>query len=818
MSRRAAAERDRIDATAYREVGPLLKSGLDLLDEGFAIFDQDLVLVARSAPFCTLCGFPDDLCRPGVTLETLLRHDAMRGGHRPCDGEERIATRVREVARLELRRFERDMPEGRVLLIRYDPISDGGLLMTCRDVTDARQAERALEAREARHAGVEAAFRESEGRLELALEVVGQGVYDWDITSNTIYYSPYFQNVLGLKKEQLQTTEDWIERIHPDDLPGFLKAHAEHFKGVTDRFELEYRYRGNDGGLRWMRHHALARRDENGRAYRMVGWADDITEEKNLANALERTQGQLNDAIEIISEGFVLFDADDRLVLCNGTYRRYFFDAAGEEVARLVVPGASYEAILRASFERGMFPDVTLDIESYVELRRTQRDCPGGPVEFHLSSGIWLQSAERRTQDGGVVSVYTDITEVKQRERRLGKLVDELGTTRDAALEARVQLIEAIEAISEGFVVFDGADRLVLCNSNYVRFFVDAAGEEVGWLVVPSADRETIMRAAFERGMFPGRWGSAEEFLAWWRDIPLNTAEVRLSSGVWVKINEMLSHDGSIVGVYTDITELKRHEAELAELVDHLTVARDQAMTATKIKSQFLANMSHELRTPLNAVIGITEMLEEDARDDGLDDYLEPLERISRAGKHLLHLINDVLDLSKVEAGRIELHLEDIDIAVLVGDLAPTIQPLAERNRNRLTVHCQSGIGAMRADLTRTRQIVLNLLSNACKFTEVGVVSLTVVRRTIDANEWIQFAVADTGIGVSLEQQSKLFQEFAQADSSTTREYGGTGLGLAISRRLCRMMGGDIEVTSQPGAGSTFTARFPATPDTAARE
>ena len=209
----------------------------------------------------------------------------------------------------------------------------------------------------------------------------------------------------------------------------------------------------------------------------------------------------------------------------------------------------------------------------------------------------------------------------------------------------------------------------------------------------------------------------------------MNAVEVRFSSGVWVKIEEQLSPDASVVGVYTDITEVKRREAELADLVDHLTVARDQAMEATRAKSQFLANMSHELRTPLNAVIGITEMLEEDVRDDALDDYIEPLARISGAGKHLLHLINEVLDLSKVEAGRMELHLEDIDVAWLIDMLATTAQPLADKNGNRLTIHCPGDCGAIHADLMRVRQIMLNLLSNACKFTESGEVTLTVARQ-----------------------------------------------------------------------------------------
>ncbi len=236
-------------------------------------------------------------------------------------------------------------------------------------------------------------------------------------------------------------------------------------------------------------------------------------------------------------------------------------------------------------------------------------------------------------------------------------------------------------------------------------------------------------------------------------------------------------------------------------------------MQATRTKSQFLANMSHELRTPLNAVIGITEMLEEDARDDGLEDYLEPLQRITRAGKHLLHLINEVLDLAKIEAGRIEFHLEQIEIRPLIDELANTAQPLADANSNRLVVDCKSDIGQMRADLTRVRQIVLNLLSNACKFTKKGEITLTVAREETDQRSWIVFTVRDTGIGITAEQMARLFQEFAQADASTTRKYGGTGLGLAITQRLCQLMGGDITVESEPDVGSTFRARLPATMD-----
>jgi signal transduction histidine kinase/DNA-binding response OmpR family regulator len=230
---------------------------------------------------------------------------------------------------------------------------------------------------------------------------------------------------------------------------------------------------------------------------------------------------------------------------------------------------------------------------------------------------------------------------------------------------------------------------------------------------------------------------------------------------------------------------------------------------ASQHKSQFLANMSHELRTPMNAIINVTEMLLEDARDLGQDESVDPLERILRAARHLLALINDILDLSKIEAGKMELHLETFSVGTLVDDVATTLRPLAEKNGNRLVVVCPEGIGSIHADATRLRQALLNLASNASKFTEGGAVTITAERSVKPDGEWLTLSVSDTGIGMTPEQMGRLFQDFTQADASTTRKYGGTGLGLAISRRFCRMMGGDITVDSTPGQGSVFTIRLP---------
>ncbi|NJR62022.1 MAG: response regulator [Cyanobacteria bacterium CRU_2_1] len=262
--------------------------------------------------------------------------------------------------------------------------------------------------------------------------------------------------------------------------------------------------------------------------------------------------------------------------------------------------------------------------------------------------------------------------------------------------------------------------------------------------------------------------------------------------------------------------KVEQRTAELAHAVEAAEAARAIAEDANKTKSQFLANMSHELRTPLNAIIGYSEMLREESDDRGYQGFSNDLQTIYREAKHLLGLINDILDLSKIEAGKVELYLEPIEVATLIEDISVTIQPLLERNHNTLKVQLPESPGDIKADRTRVRQILLNLLSNACKFTEQGTILLTVQRNESDrmkanhqASPVIQFQVSDTGIGMTPEQLGRLFQAFSQADASTTRKYGGTGLGLTISRRLCQMMGGDILVQSEYGKGTTFTVTLP---------
>lgn len=394
--------------------------------------------------------------------------------------------------------------------------------------------------------------------------------------------------------------------------------------------------------------------------------------------------------------------------------------------------------------------------------------------------------------------IGTQLGSVAQRKRAEAAL--KLSNAR--AAQAHGRLIDAIETISEGFALFDANDALVLCNRKY-RELLHPGIEET---VVPGTKFETILRHAVAAGLIHDAVGREDAWLqarlAEHRD-PVGPRLQQRGSDFWVQVAERTTQEGGRVAVFTDVTELKKGEEELAK-------ARDEAIKANNAKSDFLASMSHELRTPLNAIIGYSELLLDEAEEEGQEGYVPDLKKIQAAGKHLLALINDVLDLSKIEAGKIDLYFETFDVRRMIDEIASTITPLAEKNRNRLVAHCADDIGDMHSDLTKIRQSLFNLLSNACKFTQAGTVTLEAARVAGDGGDEIRFTVSDEGIGMTPEQVDKVFEAFTQAESSTTRNYGGTGLGLAITKNFCQLLDGDITVMSEPGKGSSFVIRLPA--------
>lgn len=486
-----------------------------------------------------------------------------------------------------------------------------------------------------------------------------------------------------------------------------------------------------------------------------------------------------------MSQGVALFDRDGKLLAWNRQMRDLLNlpeDLLNEHTTQRQIiefltrrgdfgPG-DYEKVLRSRLAR-------ID-EPYFG----QRTLPDGRV---------LEIETNPVPGGGFVSMYTDITRRVEAQKEIEV--------------ARNRLSDAIQSISDGFALWDSEDRLITFNDR-CREFLKLATPIVLGMKFEAFLQEVAKRRA--RDTSPDE--DTEAWVA--RQLALHRSgrsdeELQLEDGTWLRIGSRRTQDDGVVTTLADISALKHRELELADLVARLEVARDQADEASRTKSAFLANMSHELRTPLNAIIGYSEILKEEARDQELDELLPDIERIEAAGRHLLGIINDILDLSKIEAGRMDVYLETFDLAALVREIKAIIRPLVAKNNNKLEVGCPDDIGKFRSDLTKVKQSLLNLLSNSAKFTKDGKITLKIWRTVWPSGSVVSFQVSDTGIGMAPEQMSKLFQTFTQADTTTTKRFGGTGLGLAITKHFCVMLGGDVTVESTLGEGSTFTMTLP---------
>ena len=519
-----------------------------------------------------------------------------------------------------------------------------------------------------------------------------------------------------------------------------------------------------------MHHRPRARRNAHGHALSAPAAAPQVEEIETYAR----------DIVETVREPLLMLDTSLRVRSANRAFYHTFGVTCEETENRLIyelgngqwdIPALRtlLDEVMRTS---SVFNDFELEhafpvIGRRVMLLNARKLRPGSHAEL-------------------LVLAIEDVTERRRAEAKLKEI------------ETYAQ--DIVDTVRKPLLILDSGLRVRSANRAFYETFAVTAAEtedrpiyELGngqWNV-PAL--RTLLEEIIPRSSIFNDFELAHDFPAIGRRVMLLNAR-KLKAG---------DHGELLLLALEDVTERRRAEEEVLN-------AREAAETANRTKSLFLANMSHELRTPLNAILGYSEMLHEEAVERELAEFASDLDKIGTAGKHLLALINDILDLSKIEAGKMELFLESFDMAELIGEVVSTIQPMLRTNGNTLNVRLAPGLGVMHADQMKVRQGLFNLLSNADKFTQRGTVTVDARRERMDGREWIVFQVADTGIGMDAEQIVKLFQDFTQADASTTRRFGGTGLGLALTRRFCQMMGGDVTVRSVAGAGSVFTIKLPA--------
>ena len=534
---------------------------------------------------------------------------------------------------------------------------------------------------------------------------------------------------------------------------------------------------------------------EQGEAIGIASLAKDITEQKRSEEELRTLSKVFMEAADPI----LIEDLDGRVIEMNQEAERSYGWSRERLIGKpilVIVPVDRHEQA-RELLERCKAGEVVRNVEG---LRQSK---------FGEVRSVLLTLSLLRDDDGeptGIASIAKDITEQKQAEKQL-------------------------RAMSKVFM--ESADPILIEDlEGVVTQMNDEAERAYGW------SREELVGKPIRTLVPESRHDQAFELLALCRagEDVRNVEGVRCTKAgqeipVLLTLSMLRDDENVAVGIASlakDITAQKAVEKELRDYRDHLEeivaqrtaeleIVNDQlaeakltAEDANHAKSSFLASMSHELRTPMNAIIGYSEMLLEDAQDDGNDDLASDLSKIRGAGRHLLALINDVLDLAKIEAGKMDLFVESFELRELLDDVESTVDALVQKKRNRFQLEVDGELGAVRADLTKVRQILFNLISNAAKFTEEGLITLSVSRSQDADGDWIDYAVSDTGIGIPADKIGGLFDEFSQVDASTTRDYGGTGLGLSITKRFCDMMGGEVAVESELGSGSTFRVRLPA--------
>ena len=546
---------------------------------------------------------------------------------------------------------------------------------------------------------------------------------------------------------------------------------------------VEHIHDDADGNPRYMEVNGYPIFDDDGNVVQMIEYSIDITERKLAEDELRK----LSRAVEQSSSSVVITDLDGCIEYANPKFSEvtgYSLEEAIGQNPRVLKSGTQPQ-----EFYADLWATISSGREWHGEFCNRKKN-----GELYWESASISPIGDTSGEITHYVAIKDDITErkkfqeeLKNSEERIRTMVENIpGVVYRCLMDDAWTML----FISDEIEVLSGYPAADFLGENPKRTFASIMHEDDIEPVAVNAQKAVDEKVPY-------------------------TNEYRVidkgDSVHWVYARGKAIYDEDGTPLYLDGTIFDVTEKKILDL--QLEDAKDAAESANRAKSTFLANMSHELRTPMNAIIGYSEMLAEDAEDEGHDEMVPDLEKINAAGRHLLALINDILDLSKIEAGRMELFLETFDLRLMLDEAVATVMPLITKNENKLETEFADDLGNVRVDLTKLRQALFNLLSNAAKFTEKGTISLSAAKVMRDDDEWLELSVADSGIGISADKLEAVFEEFSQADDSTTRDYGGTGLGLPISRRFCQMMGGDISVASELGKGTTFTIEIPSRVD-----
>ena len=747
-------------AEELAEKEAVLRLALDHMPGGMFLVDNERRILLVNQQYSDLFRFPDGLLVEGQDLNAALKYQAERGDFGDSDDTDALVEDVGSMRDGSLRTYERHLASGKTLQIHLAPTPAGGTISVATDITERKRAEQEL--------------AEKEAQLRTVLDNMSDGIFMLDSELRYIFFNDHYLELLELSEGIVSTGKPIFEVNLALAKNGFYgdgdpETHARERTRYYSETEFSERELELQSGRVLHYRKVLI---ESGRT---VVTVHDITEHKRAAEEIAEKEALLRLALDNMPGGLAVYDGEFNFVVVNDWIKDYYGAPEG-----LMEGGQPMEGLVRFLASQGVLGPG--DVDDLVKERFESLEKREIAVSEHvMPDGRTLQLRRQPLEDGGDAVIYVDITEIKQAEK---------------ALSDQLKFVDAlVETIPNPVFVKDTETRYKILNQAWLDAWGVRREDLIGKTVLefekmPMEQRESLQKQAEE--LLANGGGSH-------RETSRSLADGRVHDVLYWETAIELSEGniGGLVGVFVDISEQKALERELAD-------AKGAAETATQAKSQFLANMSHELRTPMNAIIGFSRIVMRRAKSDLAPKQFANLEKIYASAEHLLALINDILDLSKIEAGQMIVYPVDFDLASLIDDCLGTVAPLVQSDKVRLIQQVESDLPTIFNDPDKVRQILINLLSNAIKFTEAGSVTVSVASR----GETIAIEVTDTGVGIHEDALQLIFEQFRQADDSSTRRHGGTGLGLAITRHLALLLGGDIGVESTLGAGSSFRVSF----------